>query len=142
MSLTYIILGYLYLCLPFIFVLFLLTIFTLYYTFSSQFRMRIHKKKGADLGQISQIPLVRYASARLPTHITSFSSPPSLHGDRHSVHRMDAMSADGEVAIDIDDTHAAQAIDSCAEGAQPAPSLHNSPGRRRHGLSHIHILNP
>ncbi|KAJ2477701.1 hypothetical protein IWW56_004177 [Coemansia sp. RSA 2131] len=104
--------------------------------------MRIHSKKGADLGQISQIPLVRYASARLPTHVTSFSSPPSLHGDCHSIHRRSMSPADGDVAIDVANTPDTQALGSCAEASLSTASMHNNSGQRRHGLSQIHILNP
>ncbi|KAJ1749909.1 beta transducin [Coemansia sp. RSA 989] len=90
--------------------------------------MRYRKEKGAGPGQIAQIPLVRYTSNHMPAHTISLSSPPSLHGDRHSTRR--------------------QSTDSLGirpEALQSSASLHEGTSerrQRRHGLSRIQILNP
>ncbi|KAJ2845964.1 hypothetical protein IWW36_004568 [Coemansia brasiliensis] len=89
--------------------------------------MRYRKEKGAGPGQIAQIPLVQYTSTRMPAHISSLSSPPSLHGDRHSTHRQST-----------------ESLRMHPEALQSSVSLHegNNERRRRHGLSRIQILSP
>ncbi|KAJ2300159.1 hypothetical protein IWW55_004034 [Coemansia sp. RSA 2706] len=128
LSLTYIILGYLYVSLPLLLLFFLFVIFSVFYVFSPDFRMRMHEKKGAKLGQILQIPLVRFADTRLAARTTPHSSPPSLHGDRRS----DGVGP-GPAEADIAAMPAA---------SQSAASLHEQAARRRPGLSHIHFFNP
>ncbi|KAJ2650818.1 hypothetical protein IWW40_002080 [Coemansia sp. RSA 1250] len=127
-SLVYIILGYVYVCTPVVGFLLLFSALGLLFIFSPQFRMRYRKEKGAGPGQIAQIPLVRYTSNHMPAHTISLSSPPSLHGDRHSTRR--------------------QSTDSLGihpEALQSSASLHEGTSerrQRRHGLSRIQILNP
>ncbi|KAJ1724001.1 hypothetical protein LPJ53_001696 [Coemansia erecta] len=126
-SVTYIVLGYLYLAIPIGFVTLLFIIFGILFVFVPSFRMKYTKKKGADFSQISQIPLVRYIDPLLRLQTTSISSPPSLHGHSH----------------DRDD-HPAFTPPSCPAAAQSSTSLHSttSTARHRHGISHIHLLNP
>ncbi|KAJ1734820.1 hypothetical protein LPJ61_000877 [Coemansia biformis] len=124
-SFAFVLLGYLYLSVPVSLAIVVGVAFVLAYTFSAEFRMRLAKKRGADLGQISQIPLVRYTDATEPAHVTSLSSPPSIHTPALA----DAPPRAG----------------SLPAASLSATSLRLGSSRRRqrrHGLTHIHILNP
>ncbi|KAJ2373214.1 hypothetical protein IW150_003729 [Coemansia sp. RSA 2607] len=89
--------------------------------------MKYTKKKGADFSQISQIPLVRYIDPQIRLQTTSISSPPSLHSHDH-----------------VHDDHPTFTPTSCPAATQSSTSLHSNTGttRHRHGISHIHLLNP
>ncbi|KAJ2160367.1 hypothetical protein GGF46_002315 [Coemansia sp. RSA 552] len=129
-ALTYIILCFVYLGVPPLVVILVIFAFAFFYLLDPSFRMRVHKKKGADFGQISQIPLVRYVCPDLGTHVTSVSSPPSLHGNWEMGQRQSTAPGGG-----------APEFPEC-EAARSTASLHSGSSRRRHGLSRIHILNP
>ncbi|KAJ2769382.1 hypothetical protein IWQ57_003133 [Coemansia nantahalensis] len=124
-SLAFVILGYLYLVVPVLVGVGAVVFFVLTFAFSSQFRMRFTKKRGADLAQITQIPLVRYTSGVGPTHITSHSSPPSIRG---------APSSSGPPQ--------AAPLAAAALSATSLSEDANRRRRRRSGFSHIHIMNP
>ncbi|KAJ2402393.1 hypothetical protein GGI23_000749 [Coemansia sp. RSA 2559] len=117
--------------------------------------MRVRGKKGAGFAQISQIPLVKYVD---PEHHrnhpipTSFSSPPSLHGVRLSMHGQGmAASASGRIQHDNTDNldpspvaASVQPFRTHQPGAtQSSTSLHSNVSRQgRHGISHVHLLSP
>ncbi|KAJ2708741.1 hypothetical protein H4R19_004599 [Coemansia spiralis] len=129
-SLAFVILGYLYLAVPVLVAVAGLLLFAFAYTFLPEFRMRLSKKKGADLAQISQIPLVRYTAGVELTHITSHSSPPSIHG---------APSSGGPpCAAPL----AAASLSATSLGVGAGRSSRRQRRRRRHGFSHIQLINP
>ncbi|KAJ2546753.1 hypothetical protein EV175_005484, partial [Coemansia sp. RSA 1933] len=128
--------------------------------------MRIRGKKGAGFAQISQIPLVKYVDPDHPHRHqnqnqnqnqhhpipTSFSSPPSLHGVRLSMHASN-VAALAENGIQQSSAGASDPSPEAA-GLQPfrthqpgatqsSASLHSNISRRgRHGITHVHLLSP
>ncbi|KAJ2079718.1 hypothetical protein H4R24_003584 [Coemansia sp. RSA 988] len=152
-SLVYLILGYIYLATPLLMALGLLALILLCYTFSSTFRMRFRKNKGADFKQISQIPLVRYAGSSCPpARITLVSSPPSLHGGQHSLRRTEASVNEtheqhrlhDDIAIDMTMTGTSVSPDGASrpDALHSTTSLHSGTSNRRNSFLRIQILNP
>ncbi|KAJ2614124.1 hypothetical protein H4S08_001859 [Coemansia sp. RSA 1365] len=157
-SLVYVVLGFVYLATPIIFVFGMLAFFLLCYTLSSTFRMQYHKNKGAGFGQLSQIPLVRYTgSSRVPVHAASLSSPPSLHGHQHPLRRTE-FSVNGtheqrcssdDIAINVtgtdispNDADVQSVGTSRLDASQSTTSLHSDTRIRQYGFIRTQIFNP
>ncbi|KAJ1899868.1 hypothetical protein LPJ66_001843 [Kickxella alabastrina] len=127
LSLAYIILGYIYLCLPAAAIATLLFATIFLFAFDSSFREKLTRKKGADSSQISQIPLVKYVDPQLHLPVVSESTQPSADGAAPA-------SAAGN-------DKGASAPPACLVAVQTSTSLRSN-ATRRHGISRIHVLNP
>ncbi|KAJ2782070.1 hypothetical protein H4R18_002490 [Coemansia javaensis] len=141
LSRAYIFLGYAYVAIPLLLAIGTLLLFAAVYAISPEFRMRLSKKKGADLSQISRIPLVRYTAA--PALAAPHSSPPSLHGARRS-----AAQSVASLCAPPPPPAAQSAVslgqDAADRRQQQQQQQQQQQGRRsrRHGLSQAHALRP
>ncbi|KAJ1956193.1 hypothetical protein EC988_001476 [Linderina pennispora] len=102
------------------------------------FRFGIYAKRGADFGEISKIPLVKYTSPLTEPAFPpiSASSPPSLHGVQ-----LNSQIAGSE--IHEHSSHGPMRT-QCPQASHSATSLHSLPveqsHHRRYGFGRIHLM--